>query len=141
MKKYSCNKIRRRKLNHSTLLKWYSALKNCFETDNYSAAPRLYTCTLTVYPLLNDISVTEEREIKSINNSKCCWVADLAQFQIYFRVRKTKLSHRKLAINWQLSNFGQKQSRGLLIWKWWIEWCLISFFFLYLTLLEAWISL
>ena len=26
-----------------------------------------------------------------------------------------KLSQRKLAINWQLCNFGQKQSQGLLI--------------------------
>ena len=34
---------------------------------------------------------------------------------VYFRVRGNKLSHRKLEINWQLGNFGQKQSQGLLI--------------------------
>ena len=34
---------------------------------------------------------------------------------VYFRVRGNKLSHRKLAINWQLGNFDQKQSQGLLI--------------------------
>ena len=34
---------------------------------------------------------------------------------VYFRVRGNKLSHRKLAINWQLGNFGQKQSQGLLV--------------------------
>ena len=48
---------------------------------------------------------------------------------VYFRVRGNKLSHRKLAINWQLGNFGQKQSQGFLIWKWSIEWCLICIFF------------
>ena len=34
---------------------------------------------------------------------------------VYLRVRGNKLSHRKLAINWQLGNFGHKQSQGLLI--------------------------
>ena len=34
---------------------------------------------------------------------------------VYFRVRGNKLSHRKLAINWQLCNFGLKQSQGLMI--------------------------
>ena len=34
---------------------------------------------------------------------------------VYFRVCGNKLSHRKLAINWQLGNFGHKQSQGLLI--------------------------
>ena len=34
---------------------------------------------------------------------------------VYFRVRGNKLSHGKLAINWQLGNFGQKQSQGLLV--------------------------
>ena len=46
---------------------------------------------------------------------------------VYFR--GNKLSHRKLAINWQLGNFGHKQSQVLLIWKWWIEWCLTCIFF------------
>ena len=32
---------------------------------------------------------------------------------VYFRVRGNKLSHRKLAINWQLGNLGLKQSQGL----------------------------
>ena len=50
---------------------------------------------------------------------------------VYFRVRGNKLSHGKLAINWQLGNFGQKQSQGLLVWKWWIEWCLICMFFIF----------
>ena len=31
---------------------------------------------------------------------------------VYFRVRGNKLSHRKLAINWQLCNFGYKTIRG-----------------------------
>ena len=34
---------------------------------------------------------------------------------LYFRVCGNKLNHRKLAINWQLGNFGHKQSQGLLI--------------------------
>ena len=34
---------------------------------------------------------------------------------VYFRVRGNKMSHRKLAINWQLGNFAHKQSQGLLI--------------------------
>ena len=33
---------------------------------------------------------------------------------VNFRVRGNKLSHRKLAINWQLGNFGHKQSQGIL---------------------------
>ena len=37
---------------------------------------------------------------------------------VNFRVRGNKIGHRKLAINWQLGNFGQKHSQGLLIWKW-----------------------
>ena len=48
---------------------------------------------------------------------------------VYFRIRGNKMSHRKLAINWQLGNFGQKQLQGLPIWKWWIEWCPIGIFF------------
>ena len=34
---------------------------------------------------------------------------------VYFHVRRNKLSHRKLAITWQLDNFGHKQSQGFLI--------------------------
>ena len=34
---------------------------------------------------------------------------------VNFCVRGNKLSHRKLAINWQLGNFGLKQSQGLLV--------------------------
>ena len=122
------------------ILKWYSGLKNYFEIDNYNAALRWYTCTHNVYSLFN-----------YIYNSKCALAAVLLpcllpsllpslQPLFYFRVRGNKLSHRKLAINWQLGNFGLKQSQGLLIWKWWIKWCLICIF-LYLTRLEAWISL
>ena len=33
---------------------------------------------------------------------------------VYFRGRGNKLIHRNLAINWQLGNFGHKQSQGLL---------------------------
>ena len=32
---------------------------------------------------------------------------------VNFRVRGNKLSHRKLAIKWQLGNFGHKPSQGL----------------------------
>ena len=87
-------------------------LKNYFEIDNHNAALRWYTCTQTVYSLFNDIY-----------NSKCELAAVLlpAQLpsqlpflssrhgQVYFRVRGNKLSYRKLAINWQLDNFGQRQ--------------------------------
>ena len=89
-------------------------LKICFEMDNYNAVLRWYTCTHTVYSLFNDIY-----------NSKCVLVVVLLPSQLplmsgkhgllNFRVRGNKLRHRKLAINWQLSNFGQKQLQGLLI--------------------------
>ena len=127
---------------HQTALKWYSGLKNYFEVDSYNAALRLYTCTHIVYSLFNDIY-----------NSECVLAAVLLPSDlpselpwtrgrhgpVNFRVRRIKVGHRKLAINWQLGNFGQNQLEGLLIWKWWIEWCLIVFF-LYLTQLEAWIK-
>ena len=92
-------------------LKWYSVLKNCLEIDNYNVALRWYTCTHSVYSLFNDI-----------NNSKCALAAVLLlsqlpsqlplfsgiHGQVYFRVHRNKMSHRKLAINWQLCNCGQK---------------------------------
>ena len=103
-------------------LKWYSVLKNCLDIDNYNAVLRWYTCTRNVYSLFNDMY-----------NSKCALAAVLQPFlqpsqqpsqlpltrgrpgPLYFRIRGNKLSYRKLAINWQLGNFGQKQSQGLLI--------------------------
>ena len=121
---------------YATKLKRYSRLKNCLKFNNYNAALRSYTCTHTVYSLFNDIY-----------NSECALAAVLLPSQLPSQLPEDMaqfisayLSHRKLAINFQLGNFGHKQSKGLLIWKWWIEWYLICNF-LYLTWFKAWISL
>ena len=41
--------------------------------------------------------------------------AGISAVIVNFRVRGNKLSHRKLAINWQLCNFGHRQLQGRLI--------------------------
>ena len=115
---------KRKKRQLRTSLKWYSVLKKYLDINNYNAALRWYTCTHTVYSLFNDIWVTVEWEIKQqmqVGSSVAAISPAISAGPVYFHVRGNKLSHRKLAINWQLCNFDQKQSKGLLIWKWWIK--------------------
>ena len=128
--------------NFLSCVKWYSGLKNYFEIDNYNATLHWYTCTHNVYSLFNDIY-----------NSKCAFAAVLLTAQqpsqlpllssrhgpLNFRVRGNKQSHRKLAITWQLGNFGHKQSQGLLKLNL-VNW-MVSDLYFFIFDSEAWISL
>ena len=52
---------------------------------------------------------------RSVAAVSAAFSAALSAAIVYFHVRGNKFSHRKLAITWQLSTFGHKQSQGLLM--------------------------